>query len=380
MVVKGKKLTLREHWEKLKFELKDMTFKEKLEHLWEYYKWVLGIFLGFVFVVCTVIASIISLNTETLFSGVLINVDISPDGFVYLQSGYFDHIGGVEGKEVVDVRSMQFQNPYTTVDQTYALDVQESVMALISARSLDYLMFDELALPFFMDPETLLDLREIFTQEELDALGTAVIKLELPETGEQIPMAIDVSDTALFQEYMGSDEPIYLAFSIVSPHMDVCVDFWRFIKGGETDTMETMLAGTAVDVALTEEQEKLLTLDFFAAQGYTVGDHRVDFTQQSIKTEDAETNKLVREDVLAQLASGALDYVLCTDKTLLEQAQLLDLTQVLTTQELEEMEIIYRDEIPVAVTINGLQLAFSANTKHLQIINELWDHIQSGNH
>lgn len=382
MVVKGKKLTLKEHWEKLKLELKGMTFKEKLEHLWEYYKWVLGVFLGFVFVVCTVIASIISLNTETLFSGVLINVDISPDGFVYLQSGYFEHIGGEEGEEVVDVRSMQFQNPYTTVDQTYALDVQESVMALISARSLDYLMFDELALPFFMDPETLLDLREIFTQEELDALGTAVIKLQIPETGEQIPMAIDVSDTALFQEYMGSDEPIYLAFSIVSPHMDACVDFWRFIKGGETDTMETMLAGTAVDVALTEEQEKLLTLDFFAAQSYTVGDHRVDLTQQSIKTEDAETNKLVREDVLAQLASGTLDYVLCADKTLLEQAQLLDLTQVLTTQELEEMEIIYRDEIPVAVALTGVAegevyMAFSANSPHMNTIKGLWSYIQT---
>ena len=382
MVVKGKKLTQKEYWQKLKDELKDMTFREKLEHLWEYYKWILGVFLGVVFVICAIIASIITLNTQIRLAGVLINVDVSLDGYVYLQNGYFERIGGQKGKEIVDLRSMQFENPYTTVDQTFALNVQESVVALISARELDYLMFDDTALPFFMDPETLMDLREMFTQEELDALGTAVIKLQLPETGEVIPMAIDVSDTAVFREYMDPDKPVYLAFSIVTPRMEACADFWQFLKGGQTDVMETMLAGTAVDAKLTEAREKLLTEDFFAAQGYTVGDHRVDLTQQSIKTEDAETNKLVREDVLAQLASGSLDYVLCTDKTLLEQAQLLDLSQILTEQELEDYDIVYRDEIPVAVALKAVTedtayLAFSANTNHLQTMKDLWNYIQT---
>lgn len=382
MVVKGKKLTQKEYWLKLKSELKDMTFKEKLEHLWEYYKWILGIFLGFVFVVCVVIASIISLNTQTRLAGVLINVDITPDGYVYLQDGYFERIGGQEGKEIVDLRSMQFQDPYTTVDQTFALDVQETVLALISARELDYLMFDDIALPFFLDPESILDLRELFTQQELDAMGTAVIKLQIPETGEEIPMAIDVSDTAVFREYMASDKPVYLAFSIVSPRMDACVDFWKFIKGGSTDTMETVLAGTAVDVTLTEQGQETLTHGFFEAQGYTVGDHRVDLTQQSIRTEDAETNELVKKDVLDQLTAGMLDYVLCTDRALLEQAQLLDLTQVLTARELEELEIIYRDEVPVAVALNGVTedtayLAFGANTAHLETCKLLWRFIQS---
>lgn len=382
MVVKGKKLTQKEYWLKLKSELKDMTFKEKLEHLWEYYKWILGIFLGFVFVVCVVIASIISLNTQTRLAGVLINVDITPDGYVYLQNGYFERIGGQEGKEIVDLRSMQFQDPYTTVDQTFALDVQETVLALISARELDYLMFDDIALPFFLDPESILDLRELFTQQELDAMGTAVIKLQIPETGEEIPMAIDVSDTAVFREYMASDKPVYLAFSIVSPRMDACLDFWKFIKGGSTDTMETVLAGTAVDTALTEQGQKALTHGFFEAQGYTVGDHRVDLTQQSIRTEDAETNELVKKDVLDQLTAGMLDYVLCTDMALLEQAQLLDLTQVLTAQELKNYDVIYRDGIPVAVALTGVAegevyMAFSANTPHMNTVKDLWSYIQT---
>ena len=381
MVVKGKRLTLKQQWQKLQKELEDMTPREKLEHLWEYYKWVLGVALGVVFVICAIVASVISSNIQLRLSGVLINVDISAEGYVWLQDGYFERIGGQEGKEEVNLRNMQFENPYTTVEQTYALDVQESVMALIGARELDYLLFDELALPFFMDPETFLDLRELFTQEQLDAMGTAVIKLQLPETGEQIPMAIDITDTAMFENYMESDKTIYLAFSAVTPRKETCLDFWQFIKGGQTDDMQTMLAGTAVDVAVTEQMQMKLTQGFFEKQGYTVGDHRVDLTLQSIETEDTETNDLVREDVLANLASGGLDYFLCSDTKLLEQAQLLDLTQILTAQEQEEYDLVYRDDLPVAVVLTGVAeekayLAFSANTARLEECKSVWLFIQ----
>ena len=77
MVVKGRKVTQKEHWEKLKSELKDMTPKERLEHLWEYYKWVPAVLAGFILIVCTVVAAIISINTETILAGAIVNVPVS---------------------------------------------------------------------------------------------------------------------------------------------------------------------------------------------------------------------------------------------------------------------------------------------------------------
>ncbi len=385
MVVKGKKLTLKDHWQKLVQELEGMTFREKLEHLWEYYKWILGVFLGFVFVVCVVVASFMGRNTQVRLSGVLINVDISPDGYVWLQDGYFERIGAQEGKETVELRNMQFENPYTTVNQTYALDVQESVVALMGSRELDYLLLDELAMPFFLDPEGLLDLRELFSQAELDAMGTAVIKLQIQETGEEIPVAIDVTDTALFQDYMESDKTIYLAFNIATPRRDACMDFWQFIKGGSTDTMQTMLAGTVVDAPVKAAGRLALTQGFFAAKGYTVGDHRVDLTEQSIRdAEDEETARLVKENVLTTLADGSLDYVLCGDMDVLQEGQLLDLRQILSEQELGSLDILYRGDVPVAVNIQAAQdyvsdtawLAFSANTARLEECKSVWAFIQ----
>lgn len=391
MVVKGKPLTLKEHIEKLKNELKDMTPQEKLEHLWTYYKWVAGVFLGAIFVIAAIIASIISLNTQLRLSGVLINVDVSPDGYVYLQDGYFKRIGAEKGKELVNLRNMQFENPYTTVDQTYTLDVQESVVALIGAKELDYLLFDELALPFFLDPETILDLRELFSQEELDAMGSAVIKLQIPETGELIPMAIDIGDTAFYRDYMETDKAIYLAYAINTPRTEACLDFWQFIKGGETSSLETKLAGTVIDAALSEQNLAALSTGFFEAQGYVVGDHRVELTRQSFLLPEGaaedDVPALVKAHVRETLESGTLDYLVADEAALeeLEADSLLDLQQVLAAQELEVLDdaLLYRGDRPVAVELSRLGfsekeawLAFNANTTRLDACKALWAYMQ----
>ena len=85
MVVKGKKLTLKDYWEKLKKELQGMeTRQEKLEHLWTYYKWVPAVFLIFVAIISIIISAIISLNTETILAGGIINVPVSPEGYAML--------------------------------------------------------------------------------------------------------------------------------------------------------------------------------------------------------------------------------------------------------------------------------------------------------
>lgn len=379
MVVKGRRVTLKEHYEKLKAELKDMTPRQKLEHLWEYYKWIGGIFLGIILVICVVIASIQSLNTVIRLSGVMINVDVSPDGYVLLQDGFAAHIGVREDKELVEVRNMQFRDPYTTIDQTYALDVQESVVALISAGQLDYLLYDELALPFFMDPETVLDLRELYTEAELSALGSAVIRLQMPETGELLPLAIDISDTVFFQTYMETDKPIYLSFSIITQRKDACLQFWQFIKGGSTDALTTRIAGTVVDgpAAFLE-----MAQGFFDDQGYVAGDDRLELTEQSFqKDQSAEMAQEIKGHVQDSLTGGTLDYVVASSDALAQLEGLADLRDILTDTQLKALgdAVLYRQDVPMAVDLQlaGITespgyLAFSANTARVETCKEFY--------
>lgn len=393
MVVKGRKVTLKEHWEKLKSELKDMTFREKLEHLWEYYKWVLGVLAGFILIVCTVVAAIISLNTETILAGGIVNVPVSPDGYVYLQEGYYEHAKTEGKRQTVELTNMNFVDPYTTTDQTYAMDIMENVAAMIGADVLDYLIYDETALPFFMTPELFTDLRNLFTEEELAAMGNAVIKLEM-EDGELIPIAIEISDTEFYDAYMDVEKRLYISFSIRLPRKEATLDFWQFIKGGETTALETALSGTLTDAPLTEEGQQQLTDRFFRSQGYTLGDHRVELTKQSFLPapdyEGEDPSPKIKENVKKTLGDGTLDYIIFAPEALetLDQADFLDLSQVLTAQQLEELKdaILYRGETPVAVDLSKTAfgekytegtawLAFSAHTQRSQVCQDLWNYI-----
>ena len=281
MVVKGKKLTQKDYYNKLKEELRSMeTPRDKLEHLWEYYKWIPAVFLGFIAIISMIIAAIISLNTQTILAGAIINVPVSPEGYSMLQDGYYERAHTEGKRQIVELTNMNFVDPYSTVQQTYSMDIMENVTAMIGADLLDYVIYDEVALPYFMTPELFADLRWLFSEEELAAMGNAVIKLEM-EDGTLIPIAIEIGDTAFYKNYMELERKLFLSFSIRLPRKEASLDFWQFLKGGETRLLNTVIAGTVTDAQLTEKGEAAFSTDFFRAQGCVAGDHRVELTKQS---------------------------------------------------------------------------------------------------
>ncbi len=387
MVVKGRRVTLKEHWQKLKDELRSMeTPREKLEHLWEYYKWVLALFLGFVAIITIIIAAIISLNTETIVAGAIINVPVSPEGYAMLQDGYYDRAHTEGKRQVVELTNMNFVNPYSTLEQTYAMDIMENVTAMIGADVLDYVIYDEVALPFFMTPEAFADLRKLFTEEELAAMGNAVIKLEM-EDGTLIPIAIEISDTVFYKNYMDVERKLFLSFSIRLPRKEACRDFWQFLKGGQTQLLDTVIAGTVTDAKLTEAGEAAFSTGFFKHRGCVPGDHRVELTEQSFLPapdyEGEDPSPKIKANVRKTLKDGSLDYIVFGEGALetLEKQALLTLTEL---GQLPQEGVIFDGDRPVAVSLSALgfegvedtaYIAFSASTERLDICKDLWNYI-----
>ena len=387
MVVKGKKLTQKDYYNKLKEELRSMeTPRDKLEHLWEYYKWIPAVFLGFVAIISMIIAAIISLNTQTILAGAIINVPVSPEGYSMLQDGYYERAHTEGKRQIVELTNMNFVEPFSTVEQTYSMDIMENVTAMIGADLLDYVIYDEVALPYFMTPELFADLRWLFSEEELAAMGNAVIKLEM-EDGTLIPIAIEIGDTAFYKNYMELERKLFLSFSIRLPRKEASLDFWQFLKGGETQLLNTVIAGTVTDAQLTEKGEAAFSTNFFRAQGCVAGDHRVELTKQSFLPapdyEGEDPSPKIKANVLKTLKNGTLDYIVF-DESALDTLVLADLLTLTEVGQLPETGILYDGDCPVAVELAALgfegaegkaYIAFSASTKRLDICRELWKHI-----
>lgn len=210
-------------------DLKPMTFGQKLDHLWTYYKeYLLVVFLA-ALVIAITITGIINNSKEVLFKGMMVNISISQEGYRYLSDDYLTALGGDPKKQVVH---MDYTNFSDLADPTSSEDNYTAsllLMARVSGQLLDCALIDQMAFEFYLTQEVYGDLSTFFTQEELDAMGDKVIYAM--QEGETVrwPVAIDVSEVAFFAHTAPENDKIYFILSGNHPNLDACRSFWNYI-------------------------------------------------------------------------------------------------------------------------------------------------------
>lgn len=225
---------------KLREDLSRMTFKEKVDHLWTYYKSTLLITVILIMTVSILVTCLINVGTKTVISGVTVNVYLNEEGMQYLEEDYLNKVSEGTGLEKAQITDMPLYD-LSDVDhyeETYVTLM--SLAALISEEELDYMICDQVALTNFIRYESiLLDLRDLFTQEELDALGTRVIHQRLEENGADIPIAIDITDLPFIQEHsevsVSEKNPVFISFAVRSPRKELCRDIYEYILSWEAE-------------------------------------------------------------------------------------------------------------------------------------------------
>ena len=98
-------------WLKLKKDLEPMTFSQKVEHIWMYYKYYLVVVFLVGFTLSITATMLVSRSKEILVSGIMVNIYMEQEGFNYLTEDYLEDLGGKEGGRYT----------YWTVEQMAAL-------------------------------------------------------------------------------------------------------------------------------------------------------------------------------------------------------------------------------------------------------------------
>ena len=165
--------TLREDTlEQLK-EMKDRPFKEKIEYFWEYYKFLaLGIIVGIVIIIA-VIRSILSYRDYTI-SIIMVNPDtsVSEDLVPEWESDLAEIFQINTRKEKVNIdTSIQVGNG--TQQQIEYAGLQKLV-AFFTSRSADILISNTPLFEEYSQNGNLGDLRNYYTEEELEALSDII--------------------------------------------------------------------------------------------------------------------------------------------------------------------------------------------------------------
>lgn len=216
---------------RLKNDMKPMTFKEKVEHLWMYYKEYLWV-AGLVFVAISLAVTIaVNRSKTTLVSGMMANITISQEGYNYLSSDYQQYLGG-DKQHIVELDYTKFSDMLNAVSGEDSYYAAMMLTARVSGGLLDYMLLDEFALRYYIDQGVYMDLREFFTAEELVALEAEdrLITARQEDETDAWVVAVDISGTAFAKDNITSEDGVYFALSGNTQRPEMCRNAWEYIN------------------------------------------------------------------------------------------------------------------------------------------------------
>lgn len=212
--------------------LKPMTWKERIEFLWTYYKDVV-LFVGLLMMIPIVIISTYINKKDVLIGGKFVNLDVRKAGLSYITDDLFVHMGGDAKKEEIQVGSLVFEE--FSAQPEYNYNAAMSVFGAIDADVLDYMFTDTYALEFYMGDLIYMDLNRIFSKDELAAMEEDLIYLQDDITWEKVPVAINVTDMPFVKDcvYVKEDDAAFLVFVGPFEEAGQYHDFWEYLMAWE---------------------------------------------------------------------------------------------------------------------------------------------------
>lgn len=210
-------MKLSQEVKKLKQDLGPMTWKQRLDHLWTYYKSVLAVAAVVVMVICIVATSIYNKQFETVFGGTVVNIYLSEETERYLTED-IEELLQVQDKQQVVLDTASFGDLMNSSDPEGDSTTAMMAALKVAAKELDYAIMDKTALEYYIGTAVVSDLNLALTQEQLAMFEGRIIYAQLEENGETFPVALDITDTAFVQDCYIGERTVYITFPNNTEH------------------------------------------------------------------------------------------------------------------------------------------------------------------
>lgn len=226
----------KEKLEKLKKDMEPMSFWEKVDHLWYCYKLYIIVIFVTVVMLGGILVSTISYQTkDRLVSGMLVNVYIDQPGMNYLTGEYEEYLNAEKG-QVVELETTYFGKLTENSNE----DDYSRAMVLIArveGAMLDYMILDKDGMETGVVYDVYMDLRELFTPEEIaqfdaeERLIYAMVKGE----EERWPIAVEITDLDFVKDNVNNEGEIYFGVSGREPDLEMCRNVWDYLHAWKSE-------------------------------------------------------------------------------------------------------------------------------------------------
>lgn len=196
----------------LKTILKPMSWKDRVEYLWTYYKVVL-VFLAVVLAIISMVVNVIKSNQiQTLYSGAMINLSVEQEDQDEIVNELTALLDGDGKKRVVTLTDIAYI-PGNDPENFEMNDAGAMKLAmLVTTGSLDFILTDDDTYGELIEREPYANLQNILTQEQQTQLQDNMIWREADGEYPSYPMALDISSTAFAKAVAPYEKVVYLVF------------------------------------------------------------------------------------------------------------------------------------------------------------------------
>ncbi len=236
-----------------------MSFTEKAEHIWTYYK--MPIILGLIglYLLCSAVHHQLTKKEVVLYSA-HINVSAGDNLAAQLNEGFISATGADPKKsEVYFYRGIYLSNDPSSENHQYAYASRLKMMAAIEAKQLDIVLMNREAYDIFSQKGYLLDLNSLLSQNDslhqllephlttnTVIIDDNAIEYALNEAKryqaitEEVTNGIDVSMFPVFQQ-AGFPASVYLGVMPNSPRFPAVIEYIEYLAAEQS--VDERLAG-----------------------------------------------------------------------------------------------------------------------------------------
>lgn len=225
------KKSIKEKWAEEVERMKPMTWPDRIDHLWTYYREYLWVVALVVILLGAVISSLVNLTKETVVTGMMVNITVEQQGMNYLEREYAEYLEVNPNRQKIKLEYTAFGALEDQANSEQNYYAAMTVVGEVSAKMLDYLILDKAGMEFYITQSVYMDLREFFTAEELAQFEAEDRLIYGQEEGseERWVIAVDITDIPYVQDNVTSEGPVYFALSGSTKRKEACRDVWEYL-------------------------------------------------------------------------------------------------------------------------------------------------------
>ena len=209
---------------------REMTFKEKIEHIWEYYKLAIFGIAAVLALIIYIIYKILNPDPDVILGVTLVNSYSQPEaeGNLIFEQYLIDNGYNIE-EETISVNS----SLYISADGMSQADLASSqaLIAMNMVGEIDILAGDEYVIGMIGMNGGLMEIEDVLTPEQLEKYADRLYTVEDSESGETYVCALKLPEGNLLTEAGYYSGDVWAGIPITSERQDLAKKVFTYLLG-----------------------------------------------------------------------------------------------------------------------------------------------------